>query len=103
MDWYEKIVQASCGLELVGGGICQFAHGVFTPYRSSDGLSGDLVVSVLEDREGSLWVGTYNTGLDQFWKGKFLNYTERVKDYLKMLSNLSYKLVTAICGSLVLA
>jgi hypothetical protein len=31
----------------------------------------------MEDREGSLWVGTYNAGLNQFWKGKFLNYSIR--------------------------
>ncbi len=34
-------------------------------YNARDGLTGDLTLPLLEDREGNIWVGT-TLGLDQF-------------------------------------
>ncbi len=34
-------------------------------FKTSDGLSGNLVTNILEDREGNIWVGT-TKGLDRF-------------------------------------
>ncbi len=51
----------------------QIAH--FGPeaeqFTAKDGLSGAIVFSILEDREGNIWCGTAN-GLDRFRPGAFL-------------------------------
>ncbi len=46
-------------------GLYRLYHGRADHFDSHSGLSGDFVVSLDEDREGSLWVGT-SEGLDQF-------------------------------------
>ncbi len=44
--------------------ISQFGNEV-QRFTSKDGLSADLAIPILEDREGNIWVGTRD-GLDQF-------------------------------------
>ena len=45
----------------VGGGISYYNEdGTFTTFLEADGLSGDLVTGILEDREGQIWAGTHN-------------------------------------------
>ena len=39
-------------------------------FTRADGLSGDEVQCILEDREGNIWVGT-DQGLDRFREGAF--------------------------------
>jgi Two component regulator propeller len=46
-------------------GLIQVHRGKVDTFSSSDGLSGDPVFTVLEDREGNVWVAT-NDGLDRF-------------------------------------
>ncbi len=38
---------------------------ILDDYRERDGLSGDVITLLFEDREGTIWVGT-NKGLDRF-------------------------------------
>lgn len=47
-----------------GGGLNRFKDGRFTPIRSGDGLFDDIVFSVVEDREGFLWL-TSNRGVSR--------------------------------------
>ena len=48
-----------------GRGLLHFHQGRTDVFSSSDGLSGDDVDSIFEDREGNVWVATLN-GLDRF-------------------------------------
>jgi signal transduction histidine kinase/ActR/RegA family two-component response regulator len=45
-------------------------------YKHSDGLAGDGVFCIAEDKDGALWVGT-RTGLSRYKDGKFTNFTTR--------------------------
>ena len=46
-------------------GLIHVHHGRTDVFSKSDGLSGDVIFSLFEDREGSVWVST-NGGLDRF-------------------------------------
>jgi len=48
-----------------GGGLVHFHAGGVDAFGTSDGLTGDVVYAIFEDREGSLWVATVD-GLDRF-------------------------------------
>jgi ligand-binding sensor domain-containing protein len=45
-------------------GLVHVHQGRTDTFSSSDGLSGDSVIDVREDREGNIWVAT-NDGLDR--------------------------------------
>jgi len=55
-------------------GLSRFQNGAYTGLRKSDGLVSDSVVSLLEDQEGSIWVGTQD-GLSQLTDVKFPIYS----------------------------
>ena len=46
-------------------GLIHVHHGRTDAFKKSDGLSGDVVLSLFEDREGNIWVSTTG-GLDRF-------------------------------------
>src|SRR6185437_5046863 len=46
-----------------------------TQFQKADGLSSDYVQSLRVDTDGSLWIGTYGSGLDRFKDGKFSKVT----------------------------
>lgn len=54
----------SVWLGTLGQGLLRFRNGKFERFTRHDGLSGDIVEALFEDREGNLWVGTEN-GLDR--------------------------------------
>ena len=49
----------------LGGGLAHIHRGMTDAFTSSDGLSGDEISSLFEDREGNIWVAT-REGLDRF-------------------------------------
>ena len=49
----------------------------FTHYTEKDGLSNNIVLSILEDRSGNLWFGTYGGGVSKYDGKRFTNYTEK--------------------------
>ena len=46
-------------------GLIHVYHGRTDVFRKSDGLSGDIIAGLFEDREGNIWVST-SGGLDRF-------------------------------------
>ena len=46
-------------------GLIHVRHGRTDVFRKSDGLSGDIIAGLFEDREGNIWVST-SGGLDRF-------------------------------------
>jgi ligand-binding sensor domain-containing protein len=53
-----------------GQGLVRYQNGQYDSLRKTDGLTGDYVQSLAEDREGSLWIGTRD-GLSQLTDVKF--------------------------------
>ena len=49
----------------MGRGLLHVHQGRTDTYSQADGLSGDNVLSLFEDREGNIWAATY-VGLDRF-------------------------------------
>jgi PAS domain S-box-containing protein len=64
-----------------GGGVSRLADGKFTIYTKKDGLAGDFVTVLLNDRHGGMWIAT-DTGVSHFAAGRFTNYT--VQDGLSL-------------------
>jgi signal transduction histidine kinase/ligand-binding sensor domain-containing protein/CheY-like chemotaxis protein len=50
------------------------SDGDLISYTVSDGLPSNVLRSLCQDRNGDIWVGTWN-GLSHFKDGKFVNYT----------------------------
>ncbi|HEX3529731.1 MAG TPA: two-component regulator propeller domain-containing protein [Thermoanaerobaculia bacterium] len=59
-----------------GGGVGRLKDVPFTTISRSDGLSSDLVWSILQDRGGALWIGTDN-GLNRFADGRLTIFSTR--------------------------
>ncbi len=56
-----------------GGGLISYKDGQFTLYENKDGLLNDHVGSILEDRDGALWVGTQK-GLFKWENKRFVAF-----------------------------
>jgi signal transduction histidine kinase len=57
--------------------LARFTNGRFTNWTERDGLPSKFVRALYEDRDGVLWIGTYDGGLGRFKDGKFTRYTVR--------------------------
>ncbi len=55
-------------------GLYRIYEGRVDHYRSKDGLSGDYVLRLYEDREGNLWAGT-TKGVDRFRDNRIATYS----------------------------
>ena len=53
------------GSEPIERGLIHIHHGRTDVFTKSDGLSGDIICSLFEDREGNVWVASTG-GLDRF-------------------------------------
>ena len=49
-----------------GGGAARWDGKAWRNLTTRDGLAGNIVYSVAQDREGRIWVGTWTAGLAQF-------------------------------------
>lgn len=48
----------------------------FTTYSQRNGLSWDWVYSILEDRTGAVWIGTWGGGVNRYDHGRFTAFRE---------------------------
>jgi signal transduction histidine kinase/ligand-binding sensor domain-containing protein len=61
---------------VLGGGVgVRRADGRFERWTQADGLSSDLIYSVLPDAGGGLWIATAGGGLNHFKNGRFQSLT----------------------------
>jgi signal transduction histidine kinase/ligand-binding sensor domain-containing protein len=60
----------------VSQGLCVVRDRRYDYYRSSDGLSGNVIIAIYEDRENNIWVVT-SGGLDRFRVPKVLTFSSR--------------------------
>jgi ligand-binding sensor domain-containing protein len=58
-----------------GAGVVHFHQGRTEVFSEADGLSGDVVTSLFEDREGDVWVATMG-GLDRFRNNAVATYAQ---------------------------
>lgn len=70
-----------------GEGVFKYDGKLFTNYTMKEGLNSNTIYSIVEDKEGQIWVGT-NKGLNLFDGNKFQNITIVFKSNL-MFSNYS--------------
>lgn len=59
------------------GGVVRMRNGTTETFTTANGLSSNLVLSVFEDREGSVWVGTEAGGLNLLKSKKFNTLTTK--------------------------
>jgi ligand-binding sensor domain-containing protein/signal transduction histidine kinase len=59
-----------------GGGLVRYSQGQFARFTHVDGLAGDQLNTIYENRAGVLWIGT-TTGMSCYANGRFTNYTTR--------------------------
>src|SRR5262249_53964530 len=60
--------------EVAGRGIVHFHQGRADLFSQSDGLTGEAVLHLYEDREGNIWVSTVN-GIDRFRELPVVTYS----------------------------
>lgn len=58
------------------GGIWRYDGKVFKNYNTNNGMSKYFVWSMLEDKNGNIWIGTRNTGLYKYDGKTFTNFSE---------------------------
>ncbi len=55
------------------GGATKFDGTTFTTYTKKDGLNGDNVYCILEDKAGNIWFGSVDAGLCRYDGKTFTN------------------------------
>ncbi len=76
------IFKDSRGLFWIGteNGMCLFDGNKFTTFNTENGLAGNLIWDIVEDKNKNLWIACYGDGVSMYDGKKFTNYT--VKDGL---------------------
>jgi len=61
----------------LGGGLARLQKDQLTVFNTKDGLSSDLIHSLLLDSDGTLWIGTDGGGLNRWAQGRMAGFTTR--------------------------
>lgn len=56
-------------------GLARYANGVLTQVGANDGFTGQRLRMIYPGADGTLWFGTYDTGLFRYRDGRFTRYT----------------------------
>ncbi len=56
-------------------GLARYANGVLTQVGANDGFTGQRVRMIYPGADGTLWFGTYDSGLFRYRDGRFTRYT----------------------------
>jgi hypothetical protein len=69
----------SRGLMWIGtdAGLVKYDGYKFQTISTRDGLAGNFIRDILEDKKGNLWIACYGDGLSKFDGKKFTNYTTK--------------------------
>jgi ligand-binding sensor domain-containing protein/signal transduction histidine kinase len=78
----------------ISHGLIRVHGGAGETFTSADGLTGDTIFTIFQDREGSLWVAT-DKGLDRFSTSSVVTFSER-----EGLASPLYSVVAARDGSI---
>ena len=70
-----KIKQEICGSARDKGGVSKYDGKSFTTYTTAQGLANNCVWSILEDKKGNLWFGTWGGGVSRYDGKSFTTYT----------------------------
>ena len=80
-DMVKAVVQTRDGYIWLGtaGGLARFDGVRFVKFnkRNTPEIQDEEIVTLLEDHEDSLWIGTYAGGILRYQKGKFTSYTTK--------------------------
>ncbi len=73
------IFKDSRGLMWIGtdAGLVKYDGYKFQTISTRDGLAGNFIRDILEDKKGNLWIACYGDGLSRFDGKKFTNYTTK--------------------------
>ncbi|MGH9380326.1 MAG: sigma 54-interacting transcriptional regulator, partial [Thermoanaerobaculia bacterium] len=71
-----------------GAGLFRLVAGAFTHWGPEDGLSHGLVRALLEDTDGTLWIGTYGGGLNRLRDGRITRYSTATGLYDMFISHI---------------
>ena len=58
--------------------LSKIEDGKITRYTTADGLAGNWVSSIFDDRQGSLWISSLQGGLTRYRDGKFTIYNTKI-------------------------
>ncbi|MCU0424100.1 MAG: ATP-binding protein [Candidatus Kapabacteria bacterium] len=58
-----------------GGGLCRVQGGKTTTFTTKNGLTNDVVFTLLQDKKGVLWIGTVGGGVNRYENGVFTHLT----------------------------
>ncbi len=77
MEYVACFYYQPSGILWVGttGGLVKIQDGVSTAYRQAEGLAGNWVSSIFEDRKGSLWISSPREGITHYKDGIFTPIT----------------------------
>ena len=57
------------------GGVSRYDGGTWATFTTDEGLAGNRVFSMFQDREGNLWFGSTDGGVSRYDGKTFTNFT----------------------------